>query len=95
MKKKKRSLFRKDFFDIKERIFIWKLRKSLWERNHYKADQLKCLLDIATLIGIPRNADEVDKLKWVCVTYDELMSELNFEMNQVKERLEEEFCFEN
>lgn len=82
-----RSLFKNDLFGIKQKRFKKKVLNSLIERNHLQADKLACLLDIVTIINIPRDEEDENNLKLVCERYDALFEDINREMNRVKRML--------
>lgn len=74
-------------YELPSPLFMQEVTKSLMENNHMRAKRLSCLLDMATIINIPRNEEEANKLKWVCDTYDDLIDDINNEMKRVKERV--------
>lgn len=82
----KRSLFKKDFFGIKQKMFVWKNIRRLKRINHLQIKMLEKLLNVALDIGYPRNEEQEKTLQWVCEKYDDLFKEINDEMNRVKER---------
>lgn len=84
---RKRSLFKNDFFGIKQKLFKRRVLNSLIKSNHLKADELACLLDVVTIINIPRNEEDENKLQWACSTYDSLMADINNEINRVRKRI--------
>lgn len=73
---------------IKEKWFMKEVRDSLIEWNNIRAKQLANLLNLAVVVGIPRNDDEVAKLQMVCKTCDDLMAELLSEMEDIKARVD-------
>lgn len=87
MAHKKQPLFKNDFLGIKRKLFVWKVTMHLRKINYLKAKQLEDLLNMALDIGFPDNEEEENMLKWVCSTYDALISEINDEMEQVKEKI--------
>ena len=84
MKLKRHRLFKNDFFGIKEKRFLRKVTKRLLNINKLHADGIKCLLDMVTIIGIPRNEEERDKLKWACEKYDTLIEEINSNIDRAR-----------
>ena len=81
------GLFKDDVFGIKENMLMRKIKSSLMEWNNIRARQLTNLLNLAVVIGIPENDDEVAKLEWICKTCDDLMVELLNEMEDIKTRV--------
>lgn len=84
---KKHSLFKNDFFGIKQKLFVWKNIKRLKQINHLEAKQLEYLLNMTLDIGYPRNEEQEKTLQWVCDKYDALFEEINGQMNRVKRML--------
>lgn len=84
IKSQRHRLFKNDFFGIKEKVFFRKVTKRLLNINKLSAEGIKCLLDIVTIIGIPRNEEERDELKWACERYDSLIEEINSNINRAK-----------
>lgn len=81
---KKHSLFKNDFFGIKQKLFVWKNIKRLKQINHLQAKMLERLLNMALDIDCPCNAEQEKTLQWVCEKYDALFEKINNEMNDVK-----------
>lgn len=86
--KKTCGLFKVDVLSIKENMFMRKIKDGLIEWNNTRARQLANLLNLAVVIGIPRNDDETEKLKWVCENCDDLVVELLNEMEDIKARMD-------
>lgn len=84
---RKHSLFKKDFFGIKRKLFLHRVTMRLRKVNHLKAKQLEYLLNMALEIGFPCNEEEENALKWVCDKYDTLIGEINDEMKRVREKI--------
>lgn len=76
-KLKRHRLFKNDFLGIKEKMFFKKVTKRLLNINKLHAEEIKCLLDVVTIIGIPQNEEERDKLEWACEKYNTLIEEIN------------------
>ena len=86
-KRRKWSLFKRDIFNIKEKLFIHKVTKSMMKRHRLMGKQSASLLNMASLIGIPRDEEDIKRLEWVCATYDSLMEDINSEINCAKGRI--------
>lgn len=89
-KRRKQTLFKRDIFNIKEKLFFHRITKSMMKRHQLIGEQLASLLNMATLIGIPRDEEDTKRLEWICTTYDSLLKDINNEMNRAKERIREE-----
>lgn len=87
IKCRKRSLFRNDFFGVKEKLFMWRVSKNIKKRNYLLACQLKCLLDIAMLISIPRTEEEVVELEKVYDKYQSVANEIENIMKRMYDKI--------
>lgn len=83
----KRSLFKNDLFGIKEKMFMWRITKSIRMRNYLLAHQLECLLNIAMNISIPKTEEEAAKLEKVYDTYQSLTSEVENDMKHMHDKI--------
>lgn len=83
IKQKKRSIFRNDFFGIKEKVFMWKITNSRKKRNHSMGKLLESLLNLTMDVGIPRTEEECVKLEKVYGTYQSLASEIENDMKRL------------
>ena len=80
----KRSLFKKDFFGIKRKLFVWRNVKRLKKINHLQAKMLERLLNTMLDIGYPCNVEQEKTLQWVCEKYDALFEKINDGVNRAK-----------
>lgn len=80
----KRSLFKKDFFGLKQKLFVWKSIKRLKRINHILTKMLERLLNMVIDIGCSCNEEQEKTLQWVCEKYDALFKEINNKMNRAK-----------
>lgn len=84
----KRSLFKNDFFGIKQKQCVCRNIKRLKRINNLQAKQLEYLLNTVLDIGCPCNEEQEKTLQWVCEKYDALFEEINCRMNRVKNMLD-------
>mgnify|MGYP001027130314 FL=1 len=69
LKRNRRSLFRNDYFGIKDKLFMWRITNSIKKRNHWMGKLLESLLNIAMSISIPITEEEAVKLEKVYESY--------------------------
>lgn len=87
LKRKKRSLFRNDFFGIKDKLFMWRITNSIKKRNHWMGKLLESLLNITMSISIPITEDEAVKLEKVYESYQDLSREIENDMKRMHEKI--------
>lgn len=87
IKRKKRSIFRNDFFGIKYKLFMWRITNSIRKRNHSMGKLLESLLNITMSISIPITEEEAAKLEKVYGTYQSLASEIENDMKRMREKI--------
>ena len=90
LKRKKRNLFRNDFFGIKDKLFMWRITNSIKKRNHWMGKLLESLLNITMSISIPITEDEAVKLEKVYESYQDLSREIENDMKRMHEKI---FCY--
>lgn len=87
IKRKKRSIFRNDFFGIKDKLFMWRITNSIKKRNHLMGKLLESLLNITMSISIPITEEEAVKLEKVYESYQNLISEIENDMKRMHEKI--------
>lgn len=87
IKRKKRSLFRNDFFGIKDKLFMWRITNSIKKRNHLMGKLLESLLNITMSINVPITEKEAVKLEKVYESYQNLVSEIENDMKRMHEKI--------
>lgn len=83
LKRKRRSLFRNDYFGIKDKLFMWRITNSIKKRNHWMGKLLESLLNITMCISIPMTEEEAAKLEKVYESYQNLASEIENDMKRM------------
>lgn len=83
IKRRKRSVFRNDYFGIKEKVFMWKITNKGKKLNHSRGKLLENLLNLTMDVGIPRTEEECIKLEKVYGTYQSLASEIENDMKRL------------
>lgn len=83
VKRKKRSIFRNDFFGIKDKLFMWRITNKGKKLNHSRGKLLESLLNLTMDVGIPRTEEECVKLEKVYGTYQSLASEIENDMKRL------------
>lgn len=83
LKRKRRSLFRNDYFGIKDKLFMWRIANSIKKRNHWMGKLLESLLNITMCISIPMTEEEAAKLEKVYESYQNLASEIENDMKRM------------
>lgn len=89
LKRKRRSLFRNDYFGIKDKLFMWRITNSIKKRNHSMGKLLESLLNITMCISIPMTEEEAVKLEKVYESYENLASEIENDMKRMHEKIYE------
>lgn len=87
IKRKKRSIFRNDFFGIKEKLFMWRITNKGKKLNHSRGKLLESLLNLSMYISIPITEEEAAKLEKVYDTYQNLVSEIENDMKRMHEKI--------
>lgn len=87
MKRRKRSIFRNDFFGIKDKLFMWRITNSIKKRNHWMGKLLESMLNITVSISIPITEEEAVKLEKVYESYQNLASEIEDDMKRMHEKI--------
>lgn len=87
LKRKKRSIFRNDFFGIKDKLSMWRITNSIRKRNHWMGKLLESLLNITMGISIPITEEEAVKLDKVYELYQNLASEIENDMKRMHEKI--------
>lgn len=87
VKRRKRSIFRNDFFGIKDKLFMWRITNSIRKRNHSMGKLLESLLNITMSISIPITEEEAVKLEKVYESYQTLVSEIESDMKRMHEKI--------
>ncbi len=87
MKRRKRSIFRNDFFGIKDKLFMWRITNSIKKRNHWMGKLLESMLNITVSISIPTTEEEAVKLEKVYESYQNLASEIEDDMKRMHEKI--------
>lgn len=87
VKQRKRSIFRNDYFGIKEKVFMWQLTNKRKKMNHSRGKLLESLLNLTMAVGIPRTEEECVKLEKVYGTYQNLVSEIENDMKRMREKI--------
>lgn len=87
LKRKKRSLFRNDFFGIIDKLFMWRITNSIRQRNHSMGKLLESLLNLNMCISIPMTEDDAAKLEKVYESYQNLASEIENDMKRMHEKI--------
>lgn len=83
IKRRNRSIFRNDFFGIKDKLFMWRITSSIRKRNHSMGKLLESLLNITMSISIPITEEEAVKLEKVYDTYQNLVSDIENDMKRM------------
>lgn len=83
IKRKKRSIFRNDFFGIKDKLFMWRITNSIKKRNHSMGKLLESLLNITMSISVPITEVEAAKLEKVYESYQNLANEIENDMKRM------------
>lgn len=89
IKRKKHSIFRNDFFGIKDKLFMWRITNSIKKRNHLMGKLLESLLNITMSISIPITEEEAVKLEKVYESYQNLASEIEDDMKRMHGKIYE------
>lgn len=87
VKRRNRSIFRNDFFGIKDKLFMWRITNSIRKRNHSMGKLLESLLNITMSISIPITEEEAAKLEKVYESYQTLVSEIENDMKRMHEKI--------
>lgn len=87
VKRRKRSIFRNDFFGIKDKLFMWRITNSIRKRNHWMGKLLESMLNITMSISIPITGEEAVKLEKVYESYENLASEIENDMKRMHEKI--------
>lgn len=87
LKRKKRSLFRNDFFGIKDKLFMWRITNSIRKLHHSMGKLLESLLNITMSISIPITEEEAAKLEKVYESYQTLVGEIENNMKRMREKI--------
>lgn len=87
IKRRKRSIFRNDFFGIKDKLFMWRITNSIRKQNHSMGKLLESLLNITMSISIPITEEEAAKLEKVYESYQNLASEIENDMKRMHEKI--------
>lgn len=82
-KRKKHSIFRNDYFGIKEKVFMWRMTNSIKKRNHSMGKLLESLLNITMCISVPITEEDAAKLEKVYESYQNLASEIENDMKRM------------
>ncbi len=83
IKRRNRSIFRNDFFGIKEKLFMWRITNSIKKRNHSMGKLLESLLNITMSISVPITEEEAAKLEKVYESYQNLASDIENDMKRM------------
>lgn len=86
--KKKMRLFKNDRFDIKEKIFNIRIRKSLKDFADINSRIINLTVRGIDSIGIPRTDDEVERLRKYVDAYDKSIAELETHIKYARLYLE-------
>ena len=81
--RRKRSIFRNDYFGIKEKVFMWRMTNSIKKRNHSMGKLLESLLNITMCISVPITEEDAAKLDKVYESYQNLASEIENDMKRM------------
>lgn len=87
LKRKKRSLFRNDFFGIKDKLFMRGMTNSIKKRNHSMGKLLESLMNITMCINVPITEEDAAKLEKVYESYQNLASEIENDMKRMHEKI--------
>lgn len=83
VKRRNRSIFRNDFFGIKDKLFMWRITNKGKKLNHSMGKLLESLLNITMSISVPITEVEAAKLEKVYESYQNLANEIENDMKRM------------
>lgn len=87
IKRRNRSIFRNDFFGIKEKVFLCRIINRRKKLHHSMGKLLESLLNITMSISIPITEEEAAKLEKVYESYQTLVGEIENNMKRMREKI--------